>query len=435
MTTNTRDRSEILRLVRNYANAKEEPIFVPGETLIPTSGRVVGQEEVINLVEAALDTWLTAGRFNEEFELNLAKFVGTKKAITVNSGSSANLVAFMTLTSPQLGERAILPGDEVITVAAGFPTTVNPIIQASAVPVFVDVTLPTYNIDVNELEAALSLKTKAIMIAHTLGNPFNVKAIKDFCETNKLWLIEDCCDALGSKFEGRNVGTFGDLATLSFYPAHHITTGQGGAVLTSDPLLAKIAQSISEWGRDCWCPPGKSNTCGKRFCQKFESLPEGFDHKYIYSHLGYSLRMTDMQASCGVAQLSKIGVFGEKRRRNFGKWISMLSAINDKLLLPSATPNSDPSWFGLPLTILPTAEIYRADLIQHLNSKAIDTRMLFAGDLRSQPYMERVKYRCVGNLSNTKLIMNNTFWVGLYPGITDSMIEYASREIISFFNF
>ena len=431
-------RNDVIQKVRIYADNKyktDNLKFVPGKSIIQSSGRCIGAEEVINIVEAALDGWLTTGRFNEEFETKISKYVGVESAITVNSGSSANLVAFMTLTSNLLGDRALKKGDEVITVAAGFPTTVNPIIQAGAIPVFLDVDIPTYNIDTSQLNNALTTKTKAVVIAHTLGNPFNVQEIKDFCIKNNLWLIEDCCDALGSTYSNKKVGTFGDLSTLSFYPAHHITMGEGGLVMTSNPLLSRIAKSIREWGRDCWCGPGQNNTCGKRYCWKLGELPEGFDHKYTYSHLGYNLKITDMQAACGLAQLDKLEHFIDIRRDNFQLWNKYLDDIQDIIILPKATQNTNPSWFGYPITISGDCGIERADLINNLWSKNIDTRMLFAGDLRAQPYMKDVNYISVGKLENTKKIMNKTFWVGLYPGITEEMIEYAANQIKTYLKF
>lgn len=429
-------RSQILKLVDQYSEIYfAEDKFIPSETLIPPSGKLINNLELRNMVEAALDGWLTTGRFNDEFETKLSAYLGVKNLITVNSGSSANLVAFSTLTSPKLGNRAIRPGDEVIGVAAGFPTTVNPILQFGAIPVFVDVDLNTYNINVDLIEAAITPRTKAIMIAHTLGNPFNIDAVKEICKKYELWLVEDCCDALGSKYNGKNVGTFGDIGTLSFYPAHHITMGEGGAVFTNSDELIKIAESFRDWGRDCYCPPGKDNTCGKRFCQKMGNLPNGYDHKYIYSHLGYNLKITDMQAACGLAQLSKIDDFITSRRQNFHYYLDGLSPLTDYLVLPCATANSEPSWFGFPITIKEDSPISRNDLVDYLNQRKIGTRLLFAGNITCQPYMQGKTYKVVGQLNNTDCIMKNTFWLGVQPALSKDMIEYTVNSIRSFFGF
>jgi CDP-6-deoxy-D-xylo-4-hexulose-3-dehydrase len=427
-------RKQIADLVAQYGALASEPKpFQPGSTPIPPSGKVVGAPEMGLMVEASLDAWLTTGRFNEEFERKLAAFIGVQHLITVNSGSSANLVAFSALTSPKLGERAIQPGDEVIGVAAGFPTTVNPIIQFGAVPVFVDVELGTYNIDVRQLEAALSPRTKAVMLAHTLGNPYNLDAITAFCRKHKLWLVEDCCDALGSTYNGRMVGTFGDIGTLSFYPAHHITMGEGGAVFTNDAELKAIAESFRDWGRDCYCAPGKDNTCGKRFCWKLGSLPEGYDHKYTYSHLGYNLKITDMQAACGLAQLERAPGFIDARKRNFAYLKQRLQSCADFLLLPEATANAEPSWFGFPVTLKPEANCTRVDLLTYLDQHKIGTRLLFAGNLTRQPYMMGRNYRVVGSLENTDRVMNDTFWLGVYPGLTEEMLDYVAVTLEQFF--
>lgn len=399
---------------------------------VPPSGKVVGDAEKDAMIDAALDGWLTTGRFNDAFERRLADFVGTRFALTVNSGSSANLVAFSTLTSPKLGERAIRPGDEVITVAAGFPTTVNPILQNGAIPVFVDVSLPTYNIDVTMLEAALSPRTKAIMIAHTLGNPFDLDAVCAFAERHGLWLIEDCCDALGSTWKGRKVGTFGHLATLSFYPAHHITMGEGGAVLTNDPQLRQIAESFRDWGRDCWCKPGCDNTCGKRFGWQLGSLPAGYDHKYTYSHIGYNLKITDMQAACGLAQLDRLDGFIAARKRNFAWLAEALADAQDFLVLPEPTPGSDPSWFGYPITLRPEAGVNRVDLLQYLDQHKIGTRLLFAGNLVRQPSMAGRNFRVVGELPVADRIMRDTFWIGVWPGLTSTQLDYTASHIRTF---
>ncbi|MBY0238302.1 MAG: lipopolysaccharide biosynthesis protein RfbH [Burkholderiaceae bacterium] len=427
-------REQILQLVAQYGALASQPkAFVPGETMIPPAGKVVGAPEMGLMVDASLDAWLTTGRFNDEFEAKLAKLIGVPFLITVNSGSSANLVAFSALTSPKLGERAILPGDEVIGVAAGFPTTVNPILQFGAVPVFVDVELGTYNIDVTQLEAAISPKTKAIMLAHTLGNPYNLDVITAICKKYNLWLIEDCCDALGATYRGQMVGTFGDIGTMSFYPAHHITMGEGGAVFTNNPELKMIAESFRDWGRDCYCPPGKDNTCGKRFCWKLGTLPEGYDHKYTYSHLGYNLKITDMQAACGLAQLERAPGFIQARKDNFAFLKQRLQTCSDFLILPEATEHSDPSWFGFPMTIKPESNVSRVDLLQYLDQHKIGTRLLFAGNLTRQPYMVGRNYRVSGELTNTDRVMNDTFWIGVYPGLTQEMLEYAATKIEEFF--
>jgi CDP-6-deoxy-D-xylo-4-hexulose-3-dehydrase len=433
MTTKTHLREEISALVARYAEAAATATtFEPGVSAVPVSGKVVGAREMQLMVEASLDAWLTTGRFNDEFEERLARFIGVKHLITVNSGSSANLVAFSALTSPRLGKRRIQAGDEVIGVAAGFPTTVNPIIQNGAVPVFVDVDMATYNIDVERVAAAITPRTKAIMLAHTLGNPFNVDAITRLCRENGLWLVEDCCDALGSTYDRRQVGTFGDIGTLSFYPAHHITMGEGGAVFTNNDELKLIAESIRDWGRDCYCKPGVDNTCGKRFCWKLGTLPEGYDHKYTYSHLGYNLKITDMQAACGVAQLDRAQDFVEARRRNFAWLKQRLATCEGQLLLPEATPRSNPSWFGFPITIREDAGVERRDLLNYLDQARIGTRLLFAGNLTRQPYMMNQNYRVVGDLTNTDAIMRRTFWVGTYPGLTEEMLEYVASTIESF---
>lgn len=427
-------REQIIQLVAEYGALASQPKpFVPGETVIPPAGKVVGAPEMERMVDASLDAWLTTGRFNDEFETRLAKMIGVQFLITVNSGSSANLVAFNALTSPKLGERAIQPGDEVIGVAAGFPTTVNPILQFGAVPVFVDVELGTYNIDVTKLEAAISPKTKAIMLAHTLGNPYNLDVITAICKKYNLWLVEDCCDALGATYHGKMVGTFGDIGTMSFYPAHHITMGEGGAVFTNNPELKAIAESFRDWGRDCYCPPGKDNTCGKRFCWKLGTLPEGYDHKYTYSHLGYNLKITDMQAACGLAQLDRADGFIQARKDNFAFLKQRLQTCAEFLILPDATEHSDPSWFGFPMTIKAGSGVSRVDLLQYLDQHKIGTRLLFAGNLTRQPYMVGRNYRVAGELTNTDIVMNDTFWIGVYPGLTHEMLEYAATKIEEFF--
>jgi CDP-6-deoxy-D-xylo-4-hexulose-3-dehydrase len=385
------------------------------------------------MVEASLDGWLTTGRFNTDFEDKLSFFLGVKCLLTVNSGSSANLIAFSTLTSSKLKERSIQKGDEVITVAAGFPTTVNPIIQFGAIPVFIDVKIPTYNIDENLIEEAITKKTKAIMLAHTLGNPFNVKKIKEICDKYNLWLIEDSCDALGSKFNNQFVGTFGDLATLSFYPAHHITMGEGGAVFTNSKKLERIAESFRDWGRDCYCEPGKDNTCNKRFGWKLGDLPFGYDHKYTYSHLGYNMKITDMQAACGLAQLDRLEWFIKKRKENFNFLYKNLKDLEEFLTLPEPEKNSEPSWFGFPLSLKNNSKYNRNDLIKYLNANKIGTRLLFSGNLVKQPYMKNVNFKVHGDLKNTDLVMENTFWIGLFPGLTKEHLQYSFVKIKNFF--
>lgn len=427
-------KEQILQLVSQYGEISSQPKpFDAGKTVIPPAGKVVGTKEMQLMVEASLDCWLTTGHFNDKFEARLAKFLGVKYLITVNSGSSANLVAFNTLTSPKLGPRAILPGDEVIGVAAGFPTTVNPILQFGAVPVFVDVELGTYNIDASKIEAAITPKTKAIMLAHTLGNPFNLDVIVALCKKHGLWLIEDCCDALGSTYDGKLVGTFGDIGTLSFYPAHHITMGEGGAVFTNNPELKMIAESFRDWGRDCYCPPGKDNTCNKRFCWKLGTLPQGYDHKYTYTHLGYNLKITDMQAACGLAQMDRLEGFVEARKSNFAYLKDRLKSCEEFLILPEATENTDPSWFGFPMTLKPAANTSRVDLLTYLDEHKIGTRLLFAGNLTRQPYMIGRNFRISGELVNTDRVMNDTFWIGVFPGLSREMLDFAVEKIESFF--
>ena len=426
-------RREIAALVQQYADAVYVPqAFLPGQTVVPPSGKVIGAQELKNMVEASLDGWLTTGRFNAEFEKKLAAFIGIKHLITVNSGSSANLVAFSTLTSPKLGERAIQKGDEVIGVAAGFPTTVNPILQFGAVPVFVDVDPLTHNIDASKIEAAISPKTKAIMLAHSLGNPFNLDVVTALCKKHNLWLVEDCCDALGTTYRGQMVGTFGDIGTLSFYPAHHITMGEGGAVFTNNDELKTIAESFRDWGRDCYCQPGKDNTCGKRFCQKLGDLPHGYDHKYTYSHLGYNLKITDMQAACGLAQLERAPEFIQARKDNFAFLKDRLKDCEEFVNLPEATEHSDPSWFGFPITLKDNCPVTRLDLLTYLDQNKVGTRLLFAGNLTRQPYMAGASYRISGDLTNTDNVMNNTFWIGVQPALTREMLEFAASKIESY---
>ncbi len=431
-------RQQILDLVQQYAELAHAPqAFTPGLSPVAVSGKVIGTPELQHLVEASLDGWLTTGRFNTLFQERLAAFLGVKYAITVNSGSSANLVAFSTLTSPRLGARAIRPGDEVIGVAAGFPTTVNPILQFGAVPVFVDVDLATHNIDASQLEATISPRTKAVMLAHTLGNPFNLDAVTALCRKHGLWLVEDCCDALGATYNGQMVGSFGDIATLSFYPAHHITMGEGGAVFTNNAELKLIAESFRDWGRDCYCEPGKDNTCGKRFgwcCRDLGgSLPDGYDHKYSYSHLGYNLKITDMQAACALAQMDRLDDFIAKRRANFAYLHHRLQRCAEFLHLPEATPNSNPSWFGFLLTLKDSAGVKRNDLIDYLEQNHIATRLLFAGNLTRQPYMQGRNFRVCGTLANTDIAMERSFWVGTWPGLGKPQLDYVADKLEAFF--
>ena len=427
-------RRDIALRVQEYADLAYQPQpFVPGQTAVPVSGKVLGARELQLMVEASLDGWLTTGRFNAEFEQRLAQYLGVKHVLTVNSGSSANLVAFSALTSPRLGPRAIQPGDEVIGVAAGFPTTVNPIVQFGAVPVFVDVDLATHNIDTNLIEAAITPKTKAIMLAHSLGNPFNLEVVTALCKKYNLWLVEDCCDALGATYKGQKVGTFGDIATLSFYPAHHITMGEGGAVFTNHSELKLIAESFRDWGRDCYCPPGKDNTCNKRFCWKLGQLPEGYDHKYTYSHLGYNLKITDMQAACALAQLDRLEEFIAKRRANFDYLKQRLASCAEFFHMPEATPNSNPSWFGFPLVLKESSGVKRSDLINFLDQYKIGTRLLFAGNLTKQPYMLGRHFRVSGALTQTDVVMNQTFWLGTFPALGQPQLDYIAEKLEEFF--
>jgi CDP-6-deoxy-D-xylo-4-hexulose-3-dehydrase len=434
MKTTQSLRQEIAALVKEYAAIQyaDKP-FEAGKSIVPPSGKVIGETELQYMVEASLDGWLTTGRFNDQFEKELAEFIGIKHLITVNSGSSANLVAFSTLTSPKLGNRAIKKGDEVIGVAAGFPTTVNPIVQFGAVPVFVDVDLSTHNVNADLIEAAITPKTKAIMLAHTLGNPFNLAKVKALCDKYNLWLVEDCCDALGAKFDGKMVGTWGDIATLSFYPAHHMTMGEGGAVFTNNGQLIKIAESFRDWGRDCYCKPGCDNTCGTRFNMQLGSLPVGYDHKYTYSHLGYNLKITDMQAACGLAQLKRLPEFIEKRNANFDYLQNRLSTVTDFIELTKVTENATPSWFGFPITLKETAGASRVDLTKYLDQQKIGTRLLFAGNLIRQPYFEGLEYRVVGDLTNTDITMNQTLWLGIYPGLGQEHLNYIAEKLEEFF--
>ena len=426
-------RKQILNLVAQYSELEFAPKkFVPGQTIIPPSGKTIGFTELRNMVEASLDGWLTTGRFNELFEKKLAKFIGVKYALTVNSGSSANLIAFSTLTSYKLGDKAIKRGAEIITVAAGFPTTVNPIIQFGAVPVFVDIDPITHNVDASKIESAITTKTRAIMLAHSLGNPFNLDAVTALCKKYGLWLVEDCCDALGSTYRDRMVGTFGDIGTLSFYPAHHITMGEGGAVFTNNYELKQIAESFRDWGRDCYCPPGKDNTCTKRYAWKLGELPYGYDHKYTYSHLGYNLKITDMQSACALAQLEKAPDFIRLRKENFLFLRQRLESCQEFLQLPKATEGSDPSWFGFPITVKEACPVSRINLVTYLDQKKIGTRLLFAGNLVRQPYMSEIEYRISGDLVNTDNVMNNTFWIGVQPALTEEMLDYTATQIENF---
>jgi CDP-6-deoxy-D-xylo-4-hexulose-3-dehydrase len=424
-------RSQILNLVAEYSHEAfpSQKEFMAGENPIPVSGRVFDASDVQTLVDSSLDFWLTAGRFSDDFERKFARRIGVRGARLVNSGSSANLLAVSVLTSLTLGERQLKPGDEVITLAAGFPTTVNPIIQNRAVPVFIDVQLGSYNADVALLEEALSPRTKAVIFAHTLGNPFDLDAVTAFTRKHNLWLIEDCCDALGSVYKGRNVGTFGDLATVSFYPAHHITMGEGGCVLTDKPQLDRLVESFRDWGRDCWCAPGKDNTCGKRFDWQLGTLPCGYDHKYTYSHIGYNLKVTDMQAAVGVSQLEKLDIYISARKRNFAVLKSGLMNLQDVFLLPEATPESEPSWFGFPLAVKPESGLTRDKVTRYLESRKIGTRLLFGGNLVRQPAYKDVEYRVVGDLKNTNYVMNNVFWIGVYPGLNDSMLQHMLSSL------
>jgi CDP-6-deoxy-D-xylo-4-hexulose-3-dehydrase len=426
-------KQQILELTRQYhAEAFPTRAFTPGLSGVQVSGKVIDADDISAVVESALDGWFTTGRWAKEFERKLARFVGVRSASLVNSGSSANLVALSALTSPKLGDRQLKPGDEVITVAAGFPTTVNPIIQNRLVPVFLDVTLHTFEIDVTLLEQAYSAKTKAVMIAHTLGNVFNLDAITAFCKVHNLWLIEDCCDALGSTYRGQKVGTFGDIATVSFYPAHHITMGEGGAVLTDKPALQVLIDSFRDWGRDCWCEPGVDNTCGKRFDWELGTLPCGYDHKYTYSHIGYNLKATDMQAALGVSQIAKLPGFIELRKENFAYLWKALESLQDVLVLPVAGEHAEPSWFGFPIAVKPDAPFTRDQLTRHFEGKKIGTRLMFAGNLLRQPAYQGIECRVVGDMKNTDYVMNQVFWLGVFPGLTEPMLDYIADTTRAF---
>jgi CDP-4-dehydro-6-deoxyglucose reductase, E1 len=417
-------RQDILDLVRKFHYARETDPFMPGESMVHYAGRVFDHQELVNAVDASLDFWLTAGRFTEEFEADLAEFLDIDTALLVNSGSSANLVALSALTSPSLRDRRVCPGDEVITVAAGFPTTVNPIIQNRAIPVFVDVELATYAPTVERIAEAIGPKTKAVMIAHTMGIPFDIAAVKELCEKKGLWLIEDCCDAFGGKFNGQNLGTFGDISTISFYPAHQITMGEGGAVVTDDENLARIARSFRDWGRDCYCSGGENNTCGKRFSQQFGTLPLGYDHKYVYSHIGYNLKVTDIQAAIGCAQLKKLDSFIAARMQNWKLLREKLEPYSDRLILPETPEGSEPCFFGFVITVRDCAGFTRNELTTFLEDAQIETRTLFCGNLIRQPAYEAIEMRVVGDLTNTDIIMNDTFFIGVYPGLTHEQIDY-----------
>jgi CDP-6-deoxy-D-xylo-4-hexulose-3-dehydrase len=426
-------REQILNLVSEYhAEAFPERPFLGGISNVPVSGKVFDQNELKLLVDSSLDFWLTTGRYAEKFEKSFAKVMGMKHAMLCNSGSSANLLAVSALTSPRLGKRALKEGDEVITAAAGFPTTVNPILQNRLTPVFVDVELATYDSSVEKIEAAIGPKTKAIVMAHTLGNPFDIAGVMELAKQHKLFVVEDTCDAVGAKFNGQSVGSFGDLSTTSFYPAHHITMGEGGCVLVNKASMKKIVESLRDWGRDCWCPPGVDNTCGRRFDWQLGELPYGYDHKYVYSHVGYNLKMTDMQAAVGVAQLDKLDGFIQARNSNFNKIYAGLKDLQEFLILPEATKNSEPSWFGFPITVRKDAPFTRFELVQHIESRRIGTRQLFGGNLLRQPAYLKSPMRVVGDLTNADFITENTFWIGVYPGLTDEMINYMI-EIISEF--
>lgn len=423
-------RAQILELTREYhAAAFPRREFAPGDTPVPVAGRVFDADEIEHLVDASLDFWLTTGRFAETFERRFSKVFGRRHAILVNSGSSANLVACSALTSAKLGKRRIQPGDEVITVATGFPTTVNPILQNGAVPVFLDVHVPTYNVDVTHLEDALTSRTRAVMIAHTLGNPFDLATVVAFCREHELFLVEDCCDAVGATYDGRHVGSFGDFATVSFYPAHHLTMGEGGCVITNKGRLKVLAESFRDWGRDCWCDPGKENTCGKRFDQQFGTLPHGYDHKYVYSHIGYNLKLTDMQAAVGVAQLDKLDDFVATRRANFARLHDGLADLDEVFVLPEATPRSNPSWFGFPLAVRTEAPLDRAEVVRHLDARNIHTRLLFGGNLLRQPAYRDIPHRVVGDLRNSDFVMDNVFWIGVYPGLGPGQIDFMIESL------
>ncbi len=433
MRTEKEIREEIFeRVAELYSLRRSQERFIPGETRVNYAGRVYDEREIISLVDASLDFWLTAGRYAKQLEEELAKFIGVKYCLLTNSGSSANLLAISALTSPKLGEKRLHPGEEVITTACGFPTTLNPIIQNNLIPVFIDVDLGTYNIQASKIEEAITDKTKAIFVPHTLGNPVQLDKILQLVKEYDLWFIEDNCDALGSKYDGKYTGSFGHISTCSFYPAHHITMGEGGAVLTNDPLLKKIVLSFRDWGRDCWCDTGCDSTCGNRFGWQLGSLPEAYDHKYIYSHIGYNLKVTDMQAAIGIEQLKKLTNFKERRGKNFKIFYETLKSYEDFFVLPQAEDKSEPSWFGFPMLVKENAPFSREDIVMYLEENKIATRMLFGGNLIRQPAYENINYRTASVLKNTDLVMNNLFWIGVYPGLTNAMIDYINAKFEDF---